>query len=33
MNIGSKKQCADTNGNTGTLDFVGELLSHAEVSN
>lgn len=32
MNIGSQKRCADTNGNTGTLDFVGELLSHAEGS-
>lgn len=32
MTIGSKKRCADANGNTGTLDFVGELLSHPEAS-
>lgn len=30
MNVWSKKQCADTTENMGTLDFVGQLLSHAE---
>lgn len=30
MNIWSKKQCADTTENMGTLDFVGQLLSHTE---